>query len=51
MKLIVATIVYMLISVLLVAGIIAMMHGKPMLLIASALIYLGIFAKVGCASQ
>ena len=51
MKLITATIVYLIISAVLVAGIIGMMHGKPILLIASFLIYLGIFAKVGCASQ
>ena len=50
MKFIAATIVYLVISALLAAGIIAMMHGKPMLLIASSLIYLGVFAKVGCAS-
>ena len=51
MKFIAATIVYLVISALLGAGIIAMMHGKPMLLIASGLIYLAAFAKVGCASH
>ena len=51
MKLLVATIVYLGMSGVLVAGVIAMMHGKPTLLIASFLIYLAIFAKVGCASQ
>lgn len=51
MKFLAATIVYLLIAVVLGAGILAMMHGKPMLLIASGLIYLVLFAKTGCASH
>ena len=51
MKLLAATFVYLLIAVGLGLGIIAMMAGKPILLIAAGLIYLLIFAKVGCASQ
>jgi len=50
MKFIAATVVYLMLSAVLAAGIIALMYGKPMLLIASSLIYLGVFAKVGCAS-
>ena len=51
MKLVAAAVVYLVISAVLVAGIIAMMHGKPILLIASFLIYLLIFARTGCATQ
>ena len=43
--------VYLLISVGLGIGILAMMTGKPILLIAGVLIYLLLFAKIGCASQ
>jgi hypothetical protein len=51
MKLLAATIVYLGISAVLAAGVIAMMHGRPVLLIASFLIYLAVFAKVGCATH
>jgi len=51
MKLFAATFVYLLIAVVLGLGIVAMMAGKPVLLIAGALIYLVLFAKIGCASQ
>ena len=51
MKLLAATVVYLLISVGLGLGILAMMAGKPILLIAGLLIYLVLFARIGCASQ
>ena len=51
MKFLAATAVYLVISAVLVVGIIAMMTGKPMLLIASFLIYLALFARLGCASH
>jgi len=51
MKLLAATAVYLLIAVVLGLGIIALMAGKPILLIAGVLIYLLLFAKIGCASH
>jgi hypothetical protein len=51
MKFLAATFVYLLMGVVLAAGILGLMHGKPLLLIASFLIYLVIFARTGCASH
>ncbi len=51
MKLLLSTVVYLVIAAVLGAGIILMMHGKPALLIASVIVYLLVFAKVGCSSH
>lgn len=51
MKLILAILVYVIIGVVLGAGILLMLAGKPWLLIASVLAYIIAFSKIGCLSH
>lgn len=51
MKFFLAIVVYLLIAAVLSWGILLMMHGKPWLLIASAIAYVVAFGKLGCMSH
>jgi hypothetical protein len=51
MKFCLAILVYLLMAAVIGWGILLMMAGKPWLLIASALVYLVGFARIGCASH
>ncbi len=51
MKFCLAVLVYLLIAVVLGAGILLLIAGKPWLLIASMLAYIIAFAKIGCLSH
>ena len=51
MKLALAILVYLIIGVVLGAGILLMIAGKPWLLIISFLAYLLAFSKIGCLSH
>jgi len=48
MKFFLAIFAYLLISIVLCAGILQTMHGKPWLLIVAFLAYAVAFAKIGC---
>jgi hypothetical protein len=51
MKLLAATLVYLVFAVLIGWGTVLLMAGKPGLLISAVGIYTVLFAKVGCASH
>ncbi len=50
MKFALAILVYLIIAMILAAGILLTMHGKPWLLIAGAVGFIVAFAKIGCKS-
>jgi hypothetical protein len=51
MKLLWATLLHLAVAVVLGAGILLLMQGKPALLIGSTVVYFVLLAKVGCASH
>jgi hypothetical protein len=51
MKLAAAILVYVLIGLVLSAGILMVLSGKPWLLIAALLAYIVAFARIGCLSH
>jgi hypothetical protein len=51
MKLALAALVYLLIALILSAGILLMITGKPWLLIIALVAYVVAFAKIGCLSH
>jgi len=51
MKLVWASLLHLLVTVLLCAGIYLLMQGKPALLLGCIVVYTLVFAKVGCASH
>jgi|GEM_PF-2725652 len=51
MNLLWSAIIHLLISVVLGAGVVLLMFGKPALLIAGLVVYGLMFARVGCASH
>ena len=51
MKLLLATMVYLLMAAFFCWGILLMMHGKPALLIGVSAVFVVLFAKIGRASH
>ena len=51
MSLFLSMVIYALMAAVLVAGIVLLMAGKPMLLIVGFLVYLIMLAKIGCLSH
>jgi hypothetical protein len=51
MKFVLAILVYLIMAVILGAGILLVMHGKPWLLIIGAIVFIVAFGKLGCKSH
>lgn len=51
MKFALAILIFLLFTVFIGWGIVEMLHGRPWLLIASLVVFVGLFAKYGCLSS
>ena len=51
MKFSLAILTFVVMALILAAGILALLAGKPMLLIIGAVAFIGLFAKFGCLSH
>lgn len=51
MKFLMALSVFLLFTLLITWGIILLMHGTPWLLVATMVLFIGLFAKYGCLSS